>query len=173
MDSIKTRIVNAPQMSGIQTLAFNRVDEDGNTINDFAVTTGLTRHVLIPEGAYVVAGHIVVDTALAGEGSTSTLELGIPAGISQVDGTSAVSADPDAITSAVDLDAAAAGSHTASNCWVLPGTSVSDTYSASGEKVVPVEVKIVVNSSAATAGKAYWWVEYAFLPNKVWDQDTL
>ena len=64
MDSIKTRIVNAPQMSGIQTLAFNRVDTNGTTVNDFAVSTGTTTSILIPENAYVVAGHIVCDTAL-------------------------------------------------------------------------------------------------------------
>mgnify|MGYP003154567528 CR=1 FL=1 len=129
MDSIKTRIVNAPQMSGIQTLAFNRVDTNGTTVNDFAVSTGTTTSILIPENAYVVAGHIVCDTAL--------------------------------------------GSHNVTNCWVLPGTVTSETYSSSGEKVVPVEVKVVVNTSAATAGKIYWWVEYAFLPNIVWDQNLL
>lgn len=172
MDSIKTRIVNAPQMSGIQTLAFDRVDEDGNTVNDFAVSTGTTTSILIPENAYVVAGHIVVDTVLAGEGTGSTIEIGIPAGTSQVDGTSSVSASSAAIGAQIDLDAATAG-HTVTNCWVLPGTVTSDTYSSSGEKVVPVEVKVVVNTSAATAGKVYWWVEYAFLPNISWDQNLL
>ena len=172
MDSIKTRIVNAPQMSGIQTLAFNRVDTNGTTVNDFAVSTGTTTSILIPENAYVVAGHIVCDTALAGEGTTSTIEVGIPAGISQADGTSAVSASSAAIGAQLDLDGLAV-SHNVTNCWVLPGTVTSETYSSSGEKVVPVEVKVVVNTSAATAGKIYWWVEYAFLPNIVWDQNLL
>ena len=172
MDSIKTRIVNASQMSGIQRLAFDRVDEAGATINDFAVTTGTTSFILIPKGAYVTGGHIVCGTALAGEGSTSTIEIGIPAGISQVDGTSAVAASSAAIGTQLDLDGLAA-SHNTTNCWIYPGTVTSSTYSPSGEKVIPVEIKVVVNTSAATAGEMFWWVDYAFLPNKVWDQSTL
>ena len=172
MDSIKTRIVNAPQMSGIQTLAFDRVDEDGNTINDFAVSTSTLRHILIPEGAYVTGAHVVCDTALAGEGA-STIVIGIPAGTSQVDGTSAVSASANAIMASFNLASAAAGAHNASSCWVYPGTTVSDTYSSSGEKVVAVEAKVAVATSAATAGKVHWWIEYAFMPNIVWDQDTI
>tara|TARA_Y100001963_G_scaffold159145_1_gene261534 strand:+ start:2267 stop:2785 length:519 start_codon:yes stop_codon:yes gene_type:complete len=172
MDSLKTKITSAPQMSGVQTLAFDRVDEDGNTVNDFAVTTGTATSILIPKNAYVVAGHIICDTALAGEGSTSTIEIGIPAGVSQVDGSSTVSADPDAIGAQLDLDGLAA-SHNVTNCWVLPGTSTSTTYSSSSEKVVPVEIKVVVNSSDATAGKIYWYVEYVFLPNISWDQNLL
>jgi len=172
MESIKTRIVNAPQMSGIQELSVARkVDTAAGTVNDFAVTTGTNHTIFIPQDAYVHQVHVVVATALAGEGSTSTFKIGYPAGTSQADGSSAVVADDDAIYTA-DLDAAAAG-HTSNAIWVLPPTTTHSDYTDSAEKVVPVVAEVVVNSSDATAGVIYWWVDYAFLPNKVWSQKTL
>lgn len=159
-------------MSGIQTLSASRVDEDGNTVNDFAVSTSTLRHILIPEGAYVVGAHVVCDTALVGEGA-STIVIGYPAGTSQVDGSSAVAASANAIMASFNIASAAAGAHNVSDSWVYPPTTTNSTYSSSGEKVVVVEAKIAVATTAATAGKLHWWVDYAFLPNKVWDQDTL
>ena len=172
MESIKTRIVNAPQMSGIQQLSVARkVDTAAGTVNDFAVTTGTNHTIFIPQDAYVTSVHVACATALAGEGSSSTLKIGNPAGTSQVDGTSSVAADNDSLYT-VDLDALAAG-HTETLNWFLPPTTTHSDYTDSAEKVVPIVAEVVVDTSAATAGEIYWWVEYAFLPNKVWAQKTL
>lgn len=173
MESIKTRIVNAPQMSGIQELSVARkVDTAAGTVNDFAVTTGTNHTIFIPRDAYVTSVHVVCATALAGEGTSSTLKIGYPAGTSQVDGTSSVAASVNGISGDIDLDALAAG-HTETLKWVLPPTTTHSDYTDSAEKVVPVVAQVVVDTSDATAGELYWWVEYAFLPNKVWAQKTL
>ena len=72
-----------------------------------AVETGLTAGtgivfdcIPMPVGAVIVGGEVIVDTAYVGIGSGATLNLGIAGSTS-------------ALVSALDLDAAAAGSRTA------------------------------------------------------------
>ena len=62
---------------------------------------------------------------------------------------------------------------------VLDGVSVDfsdmtdDEYSSSGEYVVPVIATIVVATGIPTSGSMYWWVDYRFDANVVWEQSSL
>ena len=54
-----------------------------------------------------------------------------------------------------------------------PSYTVSETYSSSGEKVVPVVLQWTITGSVPSTGSVMWWVEYVFDPNIVWTQAAL
>lgn len=173
MDSIKTKITSAPQMSGYKTVTFASAAATGTTHSN-------VDYCNIPWGARVSSVKAVVQVAWNNV-TSAYLHAGYPAGTAQTGGGS-VSADVDAylagnnplqtintyITSEASVTKAA-------GIMDEPPYSTSSTYGVeSDEKVVPVTLEIVTaGGSAATAGQFIWWVEYVFPPNIVWTQADL
>ena len=176
MDSLKTKITNVPQMSGRKSVALGTYTS--------VATHAAVSNILIPWGAIVIDTPVIVTTVF-NAGTSSFVETGTVGTLAQADG-STVSADPDgfmngaAATAALDT---AAGKYlscrggTESLGGVLLGTkpsyTVSQTYSSSGEKVVPIVLQWTHAGSVPSTGNLIWWVEYIFDPNIVWTQAAL
>jgi len=190
MDSLKTKITSAKQMSAVDTVNF---------ADDSTWTAATYQRVLfIPEKARICGFGIVVSDAVTTTGSTNTFEIGHIAGTAQTDAAlvnvTAV-ADPNAYALQVNLEVAGVTGHygvtsagaaavtTGVDIMGMPPTvTLSSTYtyapsltriwSGSGEKVVPV-VGTAVMGNAQTAGCFHWWVDYVFDANIVWLQADL
>jgi len=191
MDSLKTKITSAKQMSKIDFVNF----ADGLT---WAAAT-YKRVLFIPEGARVCGFGVNVGIVVGSTTGTNTITIGHDAGTAQSDtGMThiAATADVDAYAKAIDLEVlgyTGPGGNNSAGAATTPMTGVelmgkpptmtsSATYtyapsttapwSSSGEKVVPV-VGTMVLGDAQTAGVFHWWVEYLFDPNIVWTQAAL
>ena len=188
MDSIKTNIVNSPQMSKVDTINF----ADGQT---WAIAT-YQRVLFVPEKARISGFAVIVSDAATTTSSNNTFEIGHALGTLQTDAAMvnvAAAADPNAYCLSVNLEAAgyttpsrgtvdAAVTSGAEIMGMPPTMTSSATYtyapsttaawSDSGEKVVPV-VGTLVLGDAQTAGVFHWWVEYVFDANIVWLQSDL
>ena len=188
MDSLKTKITSAKQMSQIDTVNF----ADGLT---WSAAT-YQRVLFIPEKARVIGFGIVVSDAATTTSSANTFQIGHAAGTLQTDAAMvnvAAAADPNAYALAVNIEAA--GYTDASRGPVdaavtvgveimgMPPTMTSGAsytyapsstaqWSTSGEKVVPV-VGTLTLGDAQSAGVFHWGVDYAFDANIVWTQADL
>ena len=188
MDSLKTKITSAQQMSKVDTVNF----ADGLT---WSAAT-YQRVVFIPEKARISGYAVIVSDAVTTVAAANTFEIGHIAGTVQTDAAMvnvAAAADPNAYCLSVNLEAA--GYTTPSRGTVdaavtsgveimgMPPTmtstadytyapSTTAAWSDSGEKVVPVVGTIVI-ADAQTAGVFHWWVEYVFDSNIVWTQAAL
>jgi len=181
MDSLKTKITSAKQMSKIDFVNF----ADGST---WSAAT-YQRVIFIPIEARVCGFGVAVSDAATATSGTNTFEIGHDAGTLQTDTgmvNVAAAADPNAYCTAVNLEAAGlSGPEGNAGVEIMgkpPTMTVTSTYtyapsstaqwSTSGEKVVPV-VGAVVLGDAQTAGAFHWWVEYCFDANIVWTQADL
>ena len=175
MDSLKTRITNAPQMSGYKSVALGT--------NTSVATHAAVSNILIPWGAIVIDTPVIVTTAFNPSGA-SHVETGTVGTLAQADG-STVSADPNGFMAGAAATASiktvgkflSCRGGTESLGGALLGTkpsyTVSQTYSESGEKVVPIVLQWTHAGGVASAGALIWWVEYIFDPNIVWTQAAL
>ena len=181
MDSLKTKITSAKQMSKIDFVNF----ADGST---WSAAT-YQRVIFIPLGARVCGFGVAVSDAATTTSGSNTFEIGHDAGTLQTDTgmvNVAAAADPNAYCTSVNLEAAGL-SGPEGNAGVeimgMPPTMTSSatytyapsttaSWSDSGEKVVPVVGAIVIGD-AQTAGAFHWWVEWCFDPNIVWTQAAL
>ena len=181
MDSLKTKITSAKQMSKIDFVNF----ADGST---WSAAT-YQRVIFIPLGARVCGFGVAVSDAATPTSGSNTFEIGHDAGTLQTDTgmvNVAAAADPNAYCTSVNLEAAGL-SGPEGNAGVeimgMPPTMTSSatytyapsttaSWSDSGEKVVPVVGAIVI-ADAQTAGAFHWWVEYCFDANIVWTQADL
>ena len=181
MDSLKTKITSAKQMSKIDLVNF----ADGST---WSAAT-YQRVIFIPLGARVCGFGVAVSDAATTTSGSNTFEIGHALGTLQTDAAMvnvAAAADPNAYCTSVNLEAAGL-SGPEGNAGVeimgMPPTMTSSatytyapsstaSWSDSGEKVVPV-VGAVVIADAQTAGAFHWWVEYCFDANIVWTQAAL
>ena len=181
MDSLKTKITSAKQMSKIDFVNF----ADGST---WSAAT-YQRVIFIPLGARVCGFGVAVSDAVTTTSGANTFEIGHDAGTLQTDTgmvNVAAAADPNAYCTSVNLEAAGL-SGPEGNAGVeimgMPPTMTSSatytyapsstaSWSTSGEKVVPVVGAIVI-ADAQTAGAFHWWVEYCFDANIVWTQADL
>jgi hypothetical protein len=175
MDSLKTRITNAPQMSGRKSVALGTYTS--------VATHAAVSNILIPWGAIVIDTPIIV-TAAFNASTASYAETGTVGTLAQADA-SAATADPNGFM---------AGAAATANLKVLgkylscrggteslggallgtkPSYTVSQTYSESGEKVVPVVLQWTHTGGVASTGSLIWWVEYIYDPNIVWEQTAL
>ena len=84
MDSLKTRITNAPQMSGFKSVALGS--------NTSASTHAAVSNILIPWGAIVIDTPIIVTQAF-NAGTATYFDTGTVGTLAQADA-STVSADP-------------------------------------------------------------------------------
>ena len=192
MDSLKTKITSAKQMSRIDTVNF----ADGSTWT--GSDTEYQRVIFIPERARVCGFGVVVSDAVTTTTGNNKFEIGHIAGTLQSDSAMvnvSASADANAYATTVDLEVAGvtfpSGVNSAGTAAVTTGVeimgmpptvtlSTSYTYapsataawSASGEKVVPV-VGLLTLGGAQTGGVFHWWVDYAFDSNIVWTQAAL
>ena len=188
MDSIKTNIVNSPQMSKVDTINF----ADGQT---WSAAT-YQRVLFIPEKARISGFQVIVSDIVTTTSGANTFEIGHALGTLQTDATMvnvAAAADPNAYALSVDIETA--GYTTPSRGTVdaavtsgveimgMPPTMTSSAtytyapsttaaWSDSGEKVVPV-VGLLTLGGAQTGGVFHWWVDYAFDSNIVWLQADL
>ena len=181
MDSLKTKLTSAKQMSKIDFVNF----ADGST---WSAAT-YQRVIFIPLGARVCGFGVAVSDAATTTSGSNTFEIGHDAGTLQTDTgmvNVAAAADPNAYCTSVNLEAAGL-SGPEGNAGVeimgMPPTMTSSatytyapsstaSWSTSGEKVVPVVGAIVI-ADAQTAGAFHWWVEYCFDANIVWTQADL
>ena len=185
MDSLKTKITSAKQMSKIDFINF----ADGLT---WAAAT-YSRVIFVPQHARICGFGIHVNIVCGSSTGTNTLTIGHGAGTAQTDtgmGHIAATADVDAYAKAVTLETVgwtgpergpvdAAVTSGVEIMGMPPTMTSSATYtyapsttaswSSSGEKVVPV-VGTMVLGDAQTAGVFHWWVEYLFDANIVWTQ---
>ena len=191
MDSIKTRIVNAPQMSGIKTITSAAIPTGAATYSVANANSGYGDNfkVLLPKGAIVLATKFMVKTVFSG-GTNYGVDIGMPAKSYNDDGTVYNSGN-------VDIDGyfARAAATNASAARGLLGTGIGDgnngylaagglgarigekvTYvvTNSGDKEYAVHLNMTVSAGGATsAGELIWWVEYGFDPNIGWEQASL
>ena len=188
MDSLKTKITSAKQMSAIDFVNF----ADGAT---WSAAT-YKRVIYIPEGARVCGFGINVGIVCGSSTGTNTITIGHDAGTLQSDtgmGHISASADVDAYAKAVTLEtvgytgpergpvdaAVTAGVElmgkpptTTSSASYTSAPSTTGIWSSSGEKVVPV-VGYVTTGATQSTGALHWWVDYCFDANIVWEQASL
>ncbi len=175
MDSLKTRITNAPQMSGFKSVALGS--------NTSASTHAAVSNILIPWGAIVIDTPIIVTEAF-NAGTATYFDTGTVGTLAQADA-STVSADPNGFMAGAAATASIATIGKFLSCrggteslggallGTKPSYTVSQTYSTSGEKVVPVVLQWTITGSVPSAGSIVWWVEYIYDPNIVWEQASL
>ena len=188
MDSLKTKITSAKQMSAIDFVNF----ADGLT---WAAAT-YKRVIFIPEGARVCGFGIHVNIVAGSATGTNTITIGHDAGTAQSDtgmGHIAATADVDAYAKAVTLETVGwtgpergpvdAAVTSGVELMGKPPTMTSGAeytyapsstalWSSSGEKVVPV-VGYVTTGATQSTGCLHWWVDYCFDANIVWTQAAL
>ena len=181
MDSLKTKITSAKQMSKIDFVNF----ADGST---WAAAT-YQRVLFIPLEARVCGFGVAVSDAATVTSGANTFTIGHALGTLQTDTgmvNVAAAADVDAYCTAVNVEAAGfSGPEGNAGVEIMgkpPTMTSSATYtyapsttaswSSSGEKVVPVVGDLILGD-AQTAGVFHWWVEYVFDPNIVWTQAAL
>ena len=182
MDSLKTKITSAKQMSKIDFVNF----ADGLT---WATGTVYNRVIFIPEGARVCGFGVNIGVVVGDATGTNTITIGHGAGTAQTDtGMTqvAATADVDAYCTAVTLETVGFAGPEANAGVELMGkpptvtSSAAYTYapsstaawSDSGEKVVPV-IGYVTTGATQSTGNVHWWVEYCFDPNIIWTQAAL
>ena len=175
MDSIKTLITNVPQMTGFKSVALGT--------NTAAQAHAAVSNILIPWGAIVIDTPIIV-TAAFNSGTSTFFDTGTVGTLAQADG-STVSADPNGFMAGAAATASGQTLGKSLSCrggteslggallGTKPSYTVSQTYSESGEKVVPVVLQWTIAGSVPTTGSIMWWVEYVYDPNIVWTQAAL
>jgi len=175
MDSLKTKITNAPQMSGFKSVALGS--------NTSASTHAAVSNILIPWGAIVIDTPIIVTQAF-NAGTATYFDTGTVGTLAQADA-STVSADPNGFMAGAAATASGQTLGKFLSCrggteslggallGTKPSYTVSQTYSTSGEKVVPVVLQWTITGSVPSAGSIVWWVEYIYDPNIVWEQASL
>ena len=190
MDSIKSKVIRAPQMSGIKTITSAALPTGAATYDASNANAGYEDNfkIVVPKGAIILATPFLVKTAFSG-GTNYGVDIGIPAASYEDDGTSHNGGNKtvDAyFKRAAATNASAArgmfGRSGASTSGLLAagglGLNIGDkaTYvlTANGEREYSVHLSMLVSGvGASTAGELIWWVEYGFDPNIVWDQDDL
>ena len=175
MDSLKTRITNVPQMSGRKSVALGTYTS--------VATHAAVSNILIPWGAIVIDTPVIVTTAFNPSGA-SHVETGTVGTLAQADG-AAATADPNGFMAGAAATASGQTVGKYLSCrggteslggallGTKPSYTVSQTYSESGEKVVPVVLGWTIAGSVPSTGSIMWWVEYIFDPNIVWTQAAL
>jgi len=175
MDSLKTRITNVPQMSGFKSVALGS--------NTSASTHAAVSNIIIPWGAIVIDTPIIVTQAF-NAGTATYFDTGTVGTLAQADA-STVSADPNGFMAGAAATASGQTIGKFLSCrggteslggallGTKPSYTVSQTYSTSGEKVVPVVLQWTITGSVPSAGSIVWWVEYIYDPNIVWEQASL
>jgi len=175
MDSLKTRITNVPQMSGYKSVALGS--------NTSASTHAAVSNIIIPWGAIVIDTPIIVTEAF-NAGTATYFDTGTVGTLAQADA-STVSADPNGFMAGAAATASGQTLGKFLSCrggteslggallGTKPSYTVSQTYSTSGEKVVPVVLQWTITGSVPSAGSIVWWVEYIYDPNIVWEQASL
>jgi len=188
MDSLKTKITSAKQMSKIDFVNF----ADGLT---WTAAT-YQRVIFVPEHARICGFGINVNIDVGSDTGTNTFSIGHGAGTAQTDtGMTHIvaTADVDAYAKAVNIQTVGftgpergpvdAGLTAGVELMGKPPTVTSSatytyapaltaSWSDSGEKVVPVIGEVIVGATQAT-GCLHWWVEYVFDANIVWLQTDL
>ena len=188
MDSLKTKITSAKQMSKIDFVNF----ADGSSW----VAGTYKRVLFIPEGARVCGFGIHVNIVCGSSTGTNTITIGHGAGTAQTDtgmGHIVATEDVDAYALGVNLETVGytglergpvENSVTSgvelmgkpptvtSNASYTYAPSSTAIWSESGEKVVPVIGEVIIGATQST-GCLHWWVEYCFDSNIVWTQAAL
>ena len=151
--------------------------------NTSVATHAAVSNILIPWGAIVIDTPIIVTQAF-NAGTATYFDTGTVGTLAQADA-STVSADPNGFMAGAAATASIATIGKFLSCrggteslggallGTKPSYTVSQTYSDSGEKVVPVVLQWTITGSVPSAGSIVWWVEYIYDPNIVWEQASL
>jgi len=162
-------------MSGFKSVALGS--------NTSASTHAAVSNILIPWGAIVIDTPIIVTEAF-NAGTATYFDTGTVGTLAQADA-STVSADPNGFMAGAAATASGQTIGKFLSCrggteslggallGTKPSYTVSQTYSTSGEKVVPVVLQWTITGSVPSAGSIVWWVEYIYDPNIVWEQASL
>ncbi len=187
MDSLKTKITSAKQMSKIDYVNF----ADGLT---WSAAT-YKRVLYVPIEARIIGFGVHVNVVVGSTTGTNTLTIGHGAGTAQTDTGMIANAaeDVDAYATAVTLEtvgytgpergpvdaAITSGVELMGKPPTVTSTadytyapSSTTPWSPSGEKVVPVTGYLTTGATQST-GSFHWWVEYCFDANIVWEQSAL
>ena len=177
MESIKTKITNAPQRTGYKIVQYT--DLAGGAAQAYGPETSDQCKILVPKGAIIIGTPVLTTTAWAGP-NTVTASTGHPANSLDENGASLASAavDDDAYfdgtTSVAAKGLIGTGTMAAGAIGARMGKEVSYTLTNSGEKEYSVGLYLTMgNTTATSAGYSIWWVEYMFAPNIVWEQASL
>ena len=188
MESIKTRITNVPQRTGYKTVSYD-VDGIGATAATFNAANSDTMKITVPAGAIITDTPIFVHTAWANSGN-NYVTTGYPAkSLAHADGSSIGSAA--AVTDAFldgnnsakvrgHISTTGSGAAIQTGTVAAAGTGTSMMWEScpyvladDGSKEYAVHLTMAVASGTSGAGKLFWWVEYVFPPNIVWEQASL
>lgn len=175
MDSIKAKVIRAPQRTGYKTVTKDDVPGGANQAYSSETTDKLK--IIVPKGAIITAVPAMISTAWIGP-STATWGSGYVANSFDSEGNSLNSGNAalTAYTATFDVKTKGvrgAGDHTASQAPGL-GAKASYVVTESGEHEYAVHASLSYGSAgAATSGTLVWWVEYMFDPNIVWEQESL
>ena len=178
MDSIKSKVIRAPQRSGHKVITFADISSAGT----YNAANSDKFKIIVPKGARILATPMIVVEAWNNIATTVTGNTGFPANSFEDDGTAAnggtVLADAyhDGTTMAMKTKAryGDTAQGTAANVGTHIGKKATYVVDENNENEYSVHLTVVATGAGtATQGEAIWWVEYAFDPNIVWDQDSL
>ena len=175
MDSIKAKVIRAPQRTGYKTFTFS--DAPGGAAQAYSSETTDNLKMIVPKGAIITAVPAMVTTAFAGP-NTLKWGSGYCANSYSDAGASLNSGNANLVAQTATFDimtkgVRGAGDHSATQA---PGLGRKATYvlTENGEREYAVHASVTYgNTTVASAGVLVWWVEYMFDPNIVWDQDSL
>jgi len=175
MDSIKAKVIRAPQRTGYKTFTYS--DAPGGVAQAYSSETSANLKMVVPKGAIITAVPAIVTTAFAGPntlvwGSGHVANSFSAAGASLASAAAAL-ASTTATWSIMTKGVRGSGDHTAAQG---PGLGVEASYqlTESGEREYAVHASVTYgNTTASNQGVLVWWVEYMFAPNIVWEQSSL
>ena len=185
MDSIKSKVIRAPQRTGFKTVTSAALPTGAATYTVANANSGHSDNfkIIVPKGAIITATPIMVTTPFTG-GTNYSATTGIPANSFEDDGTShnggsATTNGYLAAANATELSAArkfigAGGGLVAAGFGTQFGNKATYVMTENGEREYSVHLHIIVSGAGASSGGSLmWWVEYMFDPNIVWEQESL
>ena len=144
METNKTRVDWTPQSTKHQSVAFG----------DVASVATHAFYVNVPEGSYISDVVVGTETAFAGNSATINVKAGD-------------SGDDDKFMTTTTATTVGTYRFGASNSIPMKQAITTGTYKNQ------VKLSVVVGTGAPTAGTLYWWVEFRFNPNIVWEQASI
>lgn len=144
MESIKNRVDWTPQSTKHQLVTFS----------DLASVATHAFYVTIPENAFVSNVVVGTETAFAGNSATVNVKAGD-------------SGDDDKFMTATTATTVGLYDFSTGNAIPMKQAITTGTYKNQ------VKLSVVIGTGAPTSGQLYWWAEFRFDPNIVWDQASL
>ena len=177
MDSIKAKVIRAPQRTGYKTVT--AADVPGGANQAYGPETSDKMKIIVPKGAIITATPIMVNAVATGP-NTCVVNSGFVAN-SFDENDASLSSGAQVEDAYFDGSQSVMGSNKGIHYgngnaqWgIRAGKHVSYVVTENGEREYSVALFITPGNTTTIAGLSLnWWVEYMFEPNIVWDQDSL